>query len=157
MYSILFHSDVFVPQGAQEQVLNLQKIMKSYFLSKHFQEHLDNQEIEDRSHKYFKNAVINNLNEMISDSRTLRKAFEIELSKDYHFFKKSGWFVTKFCIRLSYSQIEDLVVVLRPQYKETNVVDFMVVTAWINDNRDNHKTLDTTKYCSKEKWDEINA
>ena len=157
MYSILFHSDVFVPQGAQEQVLNLQKIMKSYFLSKHFQEHLDNQEIEDRSHKYFKNVVINNLNEMISDSRTLRKAFEIELSKDYHFFKKSGWFVTKFCIRLSYSQIEDLVVVLRPQYKETNVVDFMVVTAWINDNRDNHKTLDTTKYCSKEKWDEINA
>ena len=157
MYSILFHSDVFVPQGAQEQVLNLQKIMKSYFLSGHFQEHLDNQKIEDRSHKYFKDAVISNLNEMISDSRTLRKAFEIELSKDYHFFKKSGWFVTKFCIRLPYSQIEDLVVVIRPQYKETNVVDFMVVTAWINDNRDNHKTLDTTKYCSKEKWDEINA
>ena len=156
MYSILLHTDVFCPEEAQNAVLDLQKHMKDYFLSNHFKEHLDNQETEDRSHTYFKNAVINNLNEMISDSRRLTKAFEIELSKDYHFFNKPGWFVTKYCIRLPYSYSHDLVVVIRPQWDKVNqkydASKNMIVTAWINHNKDDHKTLDSSKYCSKENW-----
>ena len=159
MYSILFHSDVFIPKGIQEVVLDLQKLMSGYFLSKHFEEHLTNQDSEDRSHTYFKNAVINDLNEMISDSRRLVKAFEIELSKDYHFFGLSGWFVTKYCIRLPYSNSQDLVVVIRPQWdrlnKKYDASRNMIVTAWINHNQDDHKTLDVSKYCSKERWEEI--
>ena len=157
MYSILFHSDVFMLDDAKNQVVSLQRKMKSYFLSKHFQEHLDNQNQEDRSHTYFKNFVLNILNEQVSDYYRLYPAFEVEYSKDYHFFKKSGWFVTKFCIRVPYKQDEDIAFVFRPMYKDGEVVDFMVVTAWINHKNDNHKTLDTTKYCSKEMWKEKNS
>lgn len=157
MYSILFHSDVFMVEDAKNQVVNLQRKMKSYFLSRHFQEHLDNQNQEDRSHTYFKNFVLNILNEQVSDYYRLYSAFEVEYSKDYHFFKKSGWFVTKFCIRVPYKQDEDIAFVFRPMYKDGEVVDFMVVTAWINHKNDNHKTLDTTKYCSKEEWNKINS
>ena len=157
MYSLLFHDDVFIPEDAKNQVRNLQTQMKSYFLSKHFEEHLNNQDKEDRSHTYFKNFVINILNEQISDSYHIYNAFEVEFSKDYHFFKKSGWFVTKFCIRVPYKHDEDIAFVFRPQYQNGKVVDFMVVTAWINHKEDNHKTLDTTKYCSKKMWEEKNS
>ena len=69
MYSILFHSDVFMLDDAKNQVVSLQRKMKSYFLSKHFQEHLDNQNQEVRSHTYFKNFVLNILNEQIEKDR----------------------------------------------------------------------------------------
>ena len=88
MFSLLFHSDVFVPDGIQEEVKKIQKNMKAYSISNHFQKHLDNQDTEDRSHTYFKNAVLNTLNQMISNSRIIRNSFEIELSKDYYFFNK---------------------------------------------------------------------
>ena len=161
MFSVLFHKDVFLPEGAQEAVIKLQKCMTGYFLSRHFEEHLNNQDTEDRSHKYFRNAVINNLNEMISSNRTIRNAFEIELSKDFHFFGKSGWFVTKYCIRIPYNVHDDLVVVIRPQWdKETSQFDVsknMIVTAWMNHNADDHSTLDGSKYCDKSTWEKYNS
>ena len=156
MFSKLFHSDVFIPEGAVNQVSKLQANMKSYFLSAHFEKHLNNQLVEDRSHKYFKNFVLNILNEQTSKNFHLYKAFEVEFSKDYHFFNKPGWFVTKFCIRVPYKNDEDIAFVFRPQYKNGNVIDFMVVTAWINHKNDNHNTLDTTKYCSEKEWRKIN-
>lgn len=156
MFSLLFHKDVFIPNGVQKIVCDLQFHMKGYFLSKHLEEHLNNQSIEDRSHKYFRNYVINTLNEMASGSAPIREAFEIELSKDYHFFGKAGWFVTKYCIRAPYDSKTDLVIVIRPQWdKENQKYDFtknMVVTAWLNHKDDAHYTLDDSKYCNEEKW-----
>ena len=157
MFSILFHKDVFIPEDAKNQVVSLQRKMKSYFLSSHFKNHLDNQDKEDRSHTYFKNFVINILNEQASNNYKVYSAFEVEYSKDYHMFKKSGWFVTKFCIRVPYKQDEDIAFVFRPMYKNGEITNFMVVTAWINHNKDNHATLDTTKYCSKEMWEKKNS
>ena len=140
----------------RQDVITLQKKMKGYYLSKHFQEHLDNQDNEDRSHRYFRNFVINTLNEMCSDSRPLIYPFEVEVSKDFHFFGKSGWFVTKFCIRLPYKTNEDLVVVIRPRWnKETRDYDydnFMITTAWLNHKDDFHTTLDTDKYTDVGGW-----
>lgn len=160
MFSLLFHKDVFVPKGVQEQVLKLESKMTNYFLSQHFKEHLDNQENEDRSHTYFRNAVYNALKEMISDSRVFRSAFEIELSKCYKAFGVHDWIVTKYCIRLPYTLSSDLVVVIRPQWdiktKTHDASRNMIVTAWINHNKDDHKTLDTTKYCSEEFWTNCN-
>lgn len=156
MFSLLFHKDVFMPEGVNDVVLKLQNSMKDYFLSRHFEEHLNNQEIEDRSHTYFRNFVMNTLNQMISDNKPLKIPFEVELSKSYRDFGVSGWFVTKYCIRLPYSTTDDLVIVIRPQWdkdnKQYDVNRNMIVTAWINHNLDDHKTLDATKYCSKSKW-----
>lgn len=160
MYSILFHKDVFMPEGASEVATKLNQLMTGYFLSNHFEEHLENQDIEDRSHTYFRNAVLNCLNEMCSEQRRMLIPFEIELSKDYHFFGKSGWFVTKYCVRIPYNLKSDLVVVIRPQWdRENQKYDLsknMIVTAWINHKDDSHFTLDNSKYVDKEKWLSIN-
>jgi len=160
MFSLLFHENVFFPEGTEEAVLKLQRSMKNYFLSRHFEEHLNNQDTEDRSHTYFRNYVLNSLNQMISNSRVVRKPFEVELSKDYHFFKKSGWFVTKYCIRIPYDSTSDLVIVVRPQWNsKTLTFDLdrnMIVTAWINHKDDDHKTLDADKYCTRDKWNSCN-
>jgi len=156
MYSKLFHKDCFIPEGIQEVVHLFQEKMTGYFLSKHFENHLNNQDTEDRSHTYFRECVMNSLNQMISDTRTIHDAFEVELSKDYHYFGRAGWFVTKYCVRIPYDNDCDLVVVIRPQWnKETFKFDMsknMIVTAWLNHNKDDHKTLDESKYCSKEEW-----
>lgn len=149
MFSRLFHKDVFVPNGVQEICKKYQKNFKSYFLSKHFQEHIDNQATEDRSHTYLPD-IIKECLDSIKDIQ--RECFEIELSKDYHFFGKSGWFITKYCCRIPYDNSQDLVIAIRPQYKNGIIVDNMVVTAWLNAHDDNHYTLDKTKYCSKEDW-----
>ena len=161
MYSILFHESVFLPKEFEDAVLKLEGKMSGYFLSKHMQDHFDNQDNEDRSHRYFKNFVINTLNEQSSKFRRVLKPFEVEVSKDFHLFGKPGFFVTKYCIRLPYKHDKDIVIVIRPQWdKENKKYDEsknMIVTAWINHNKDNHKTLDTTKYCSREMWEEKNS
>lgn len=156
MFSLLFHKDVFCPQEAKSMAIMLNQAMTNYFLSNHFEEHLNNQDNEDRSHKYFRNYVLNTLNEMCSRYKKVLEPFEIEYSKDFHFFGRSGWFVTKYCVRVPYSVNDDLVIVIRPQWnKISNTYDFdknMIVTAWINHNKDNHKTLDASRYCSESKW-----
>lgn len=148
MYSLLFHKDVWLHKDFQETVLRYQKeFFNSYFYSKHFEDRLNNS--SDRSHDYLKTAVESCL-KTIKDNP--QEAFEIEMSKDYHFFKLGGWFVTKYCIRIPYSAEQDLCVAIRPQYKNSVPVDNMIVTAWLNNKKDSHNTLDKTKYCTEEKF-----
>ena len=149
MFTKLFHKDVFIPEGVSEVCEQLQKTLTSYIFSNHFQEHLTNQVIEDRSHKYLKDVVVECLNSLVN---TQREVFEVELGKDYHFFGKSGWFVTKYCCRIPYNDSQDLVVAIRPQYNKDAIVGNMVVTAWMNHRTDKHFTLDGSKYCSKRDW-----
>ena len=153
MFTKLFHSEVFFPEGTRTACHVLQRGLKSYKFSKHFQEHLQNQIVEDRSHTYLKDVVVACLNSL---KDTPRDVFEVELGKDFHFFGKSGWFVTKYCCRIPYSDDQDLVVAIRPQYQDGKVVDNLVVTAWMNHHTDNHYTLDGSKYCSKQDWLSIN-
>lgn len=156
MFSLLFHKDVFFPEGTEKAVLSIQKVMTNYFISEHFQKHLDNQINEDRSHTYLKTAVEKTLRQMIDKNRIERKPFEVELSKSYKTFGVSNWVVTKYCIRIPYDKNSDLVVVIRPQWDSKNKCykadKNMVVTAWINHKTDAHFTLDGSKYCSKERW-----
>lgn len=161
MFSVLFHKDVFMPQDAKNSSVVLNQAMNDYFLSKHFEEHLNNQASEDRSHTYFRNIVLNCLNEMCSYRKKVLEPFEVEYSKDFHFFGKLGWFVTKYCVRVPYGLNDDLVVVIRPQWdKIRHAYDIdknLIVTAWINHKNDAHSTLDASKYCSQEKWEELNS
>ena len=148
MYSKLFHKDVFMPLAVSDRGLELQKTLGNYFLSKHFKEHLENC-YEDRSHKYLADIVTECLDSL---KDTQREVFEVEVSKNFHFFGKSGWFVTKYCCRIPYSYDQDLVVAIRPQYRDGKVVNNMVVTAWLNSKTDNHRTLDGSKYCKAVEW-----
>lgn len=156
MFSLLFHKDVFMPQEAKNTSVVLNQAMTNYFLSKHFEEHLNNQASEDRSHTYFRNVVINSLNEMCYQPKKILEPFEVEYSKDFHFFGKPGWFVTKYCVRVPYGVNDDLVIVIRPQwdkFRQSYDVDKnMIVTAWLNHKEDSHTTLDASKYCDENKW-----
>lgn len=149
MYTKLFHKDVFVPAGVDAVCNDLQKCLGKYFFSNHFSGHIDNQAEEDRSHTYIEDVVVECLNSL---KVTPREAFEIELGKDYYKFGKAGWFVIKYCCRIPYSADQDLVVVIRPQYKGSTVVDNMIVTAWMNSREDSHTTLNGDRYCSEKEW-----
>lgn len=149
MFTKLFHKDVYVPNGMQAECKSLQRDFGSYFLSRHFQEHIDNQGFEDRSHTYLPDVI----DACLKTIRTTQyEAFEVEYGKDYHKFGQSGFFVTKYCIRIPYSKTEDLVIAIRPQYEGTKVKTNMIVTAWMNSASDHHFTLDASKYCSKDEW-----
>ena len=149
MYSKLFHKNCFLPEGVQNICKDYQKNLKSYVFSNHFKEHLQNQVIEDRSHTYLKDVVVTCLDSL---KNVQQEVFEVELGKDYHFFGKSGWFITKYCCRIPYNDTQDLVVAIRPQYVAGAIVNNLIVTAWMNHHQDNHYTLDESKYCSKEEW-----
>lgn len=153
MFTKLFHKDCFLPEGTEEVCKDLQKGLTSYVFSKHFEEHLQNQELEDRSHSYLREAVTKCLNTLKDNPRDV---FEVELGKDYHFFGQAGWFVTKYCCRIPYSPTQDLVVAIRPQYNGTVLVGNLIVTAWMNHHTDNHYTLDESKYTSRDMWNRIN-
>ena len=156
MYRLLFHKDVFVPNGIQSIVKSLQRDLKDYQLSKHFSEHLNNQAIEDRSHTYIKDIVMDTLNGLANGFNEPQEAFEIELSKSYNDFGVSGFLVTKYCIRLPYDENQDLVIVIRPGWNKEKL-DYdedvnLIVTAWMNSRDDAHFTLDASKYCSEQFW-----
>ena len=154
MYRKLFHKDLFMPNNTQSSCNQLQSFLTNYKFSTHFKEHLDNQLIEDRKHRYLKDVVIECLDTLKDNPK---EVFEVELSKDYHFFGKPGWFVTKYCCRIPYDNNKDLVVAIRPIYNKNVVEDNLIVTAWINHKKDNHCTLDKTKYCSEEEWKIVTA
>ena len=152
MFSKLFHKDVYMPKSVAESAKNCQAHFSGYVLTQHLQEHLDAMD-KNRSHNYLREALVKCL-ETIKDNP--QEAFEVELSKDYHLFKKSGWFVTKYCIRIPYDDKQDIVVSIRPYY-DAEKNKFIsnknrVITAWLNDNKDDHVTLDSSKYCSKQEW-----
>jgi hypothetical protein len=156
MQSLLFHKDVFMPEGVQSIVKNHQKSMKGYRLSEHFKSHIDNQ--EDRSHTYIESVIESCLATLPSNPQ---EAFEVEVTKDDNVYGILGWVVTKFCCRIPYDNYQDLVVVIRPQFNKHTMTfkpnDYLVVTAWMNAHLDSHTTLDPTKYCTEKDWNELNG
>jgi hypothetical protein len=152
MFSLLFHKDVFMPNGVNAVVATCQKNFKDYHLTSHLV--MDNiLNSRDRSHDYTEEEIHRCI-ETIGNGEPL-EAFEVELSKDYRYFGQSGWFVTKYCIRVPLSSTEDLAIVIRPQYNNEGKIQSnnnKVVTAWINARDDAHYTLDGSKYTSKENW-----
>ena len=147
MMQKLFHRDIFIPDGIKEECKELQRNLTSYFYSTHFQQHLDNQPEEDRSHLYLKDVIAKCLNSVKTQPR---QVFEVELTES-----EGHWRVTKYCCRIPYDSTSDLVVAIRPQYKGDVVRSNMIVTAWMNSHGDSHYTLDEAKYCSRPEWDAI--
>jgi len=146
---LLFHKDIFIPEGIKEVCKQLQKDLTSYTYSKHFREHLENQKRENRSHLYLEDVVRECVNSL---KERPRQVFEVELTEE----KSYSWKVTKYCCRIPYDDKQDLVVAIRPVYFNDTVVENKIVTAWMNQHDDSHYTLDESKYCSRPHWDAIN-
>jgi len=147
--TLLFHKEVYFPHGTQESVKDLQIHLYDYQLSRHLQEHLDN--VEDKSHDYLMEQVKTAL-EVIRNFP--QEPFEVELQG-----RDGYWMITKYCVRVHTTGKQDLILVIRPG---TDIRDFsidynrnLVVTAWLNASTDSHSTLDVSKYCSKEEWNNL--
>lgn len=139
----LYHKDVFISQGAQLAVTSLQEnSFNSYYYSHHFQERLN--ETDDRSHAYLENVIKKCLSTIKSNPQ---EAFEIEVT---YFDDVESHYITKYCIRIPYDNRQDLCVVIRPIYKLNDdyyeVKDNKIITAWLNSNKDEHRTLNKHKY-----------
>lgn len=148
MRRVLFHKDVFMPEGVQRIVRILESHLTSYRLSRHLEEHLDND--IDRSHYYMRDIIRECIDSIHSNPQD---GFEVELSTD----DGRHWYVTKYCVRVPYGINEDVAIVIRPMFDEMSKKHDMrrnlVVTAWLNHKDDAHYTLDETKYCNKERWE----
>lgn len=154
MYSVLMHKDVHIPAEFVEKVESeLFPTMTSdkIYYSKHLEARFSRN--NDRSHNYLETTLKRTLI-MLTVSPT--KPFEVEVSKDFKFFGKTGFFVTKFAVRCRINEAEDLMVVVRPIYETgtTTIKSFLVVTAWLNATKDHHATLDKTNYISYQGWQE---
>ncbi len=145
----LFHKDVFMPDGVQDLVRTYESNMHSYRLSAHLRDHLAYQWQENRSHSYFEDVLIACLNTI---EEIPQEAFEVELGIDESLFGDDGWYITKYCVRVHYSDREDACIAIRPQYSDGYVVGNLIVTAWMNSRNDSHFTLDKSKYCSEDEW-----
>ena len=89
MFTKLFHKELFLPAGSEETCKNLQKRLNTYTFSAHFQEHLQNQVVEDRSHTYLKDVVIECLDSLKDNQRDV---FEVEVGKRLPLLQKT-WLV----------------------------------------------------------------
>ena len=151
MFSKLFHKDVYLPEGIDKALDLAQSAFEEYVLSRHLDQHIN--ENEDRSHDYFREAVLSCLESM---KKNKFEAFEIEYSKGFYDFGKSGWFVTKYCVRVPYCNNQDLVVVVKPFWdKAKRAYDGkrnLIKTAWLNHRQDAHFTLRADNYCDEKGW-----
>jgi len=148
----LFHRDVFFPKGTDEKVRKAQEAFDGYVVSRHLSDHIGNR--EDRSHDYKSEAIY----DCIDSLRTTRyDAFEVEYGKGFYEFGTDDWVVTKYCVRIPYSQNQDIVVVVMPKWnKFTRSYEKngnFIKTAWLNHMNDDHKTLDFSKYKDKDFWE----
>lgn len=152
MFSKLFHKDLFFPDGVQEKVESFQRYLTSFEFTKHLLDRLASEE-KDRSHNYNEETILKCLNTLKTNPQ---ETFEVEVSKDFYYFGKPGWFITKFCVRIPIEGCNEILAVsIRPIYdtaikKYTN--SCKVVTAWINAGSDHHSTLDKSKYCDSTTW-----
>ena len=141
----LFHCQVFMPSFLTEEALAVQtrlgkaKICLSFHVGQHCDEEMHRRSGQpsqaDRSHAYTREE----LGRMIACmAEKPLSPFEVEAT--YH---GGSWQVTKYAVRLSFSEKTDIVIVVRPKEEET--VAF-IVTAYLNSQDDCHSTLDRSKY-----------
>lgn len=151
---LLFHKDCYLPSGAQEGALSFQRGIKELVLSNHVIEHAMDPH-KDRSHQYSLDKLQEALKQVIASEH---EAFEIELGKNFYKYGP-GWVITKVCIRVPYSDNQDACLSLRPYFnKETKKYESgkaLVVTCWLNCESDSHFTLDASKYCTQQRWNEL--
>lgn len=124
----LLHVEKFMPKAVIKRVLTLQEKLNldNIVLSKHVEEHLSD---GDHKHDYSKEGLMACLNDI---KIVPEVPFEVEVEVEGNRF-----YITKYVVRVPYSETEDISIVLRGH---------RVITAWINSEEDTHTTLDLSKY-----------
>lgn len=118
----LYHREVFWKDDFDEDSAKL--IKSAYRLSRHLMEYLNNDDSDRR--KFDFDGIMGTI-EYLKTMDSV-ESFEVETENG---------FLTKCVVRVSYNERKDICIVFRKG---------LVVTAWLCDKNDNHKTLDKTKY-----------
>jgi len=101
----------------------------------------------------------NHLRERMSERNIDSVKFDVVLDliqdrcKPYEIFevKMEGRYIKEIAIRTPYNRISDLIIVLADGYNDETAEAFLTVkTAWLNNYKDNHETIDYTRYETEE-------
>lgn len=122
---MLYHRNVFWKKSFDAESAALIKTVTHF--SKHLEEHLANEVSERRK---FTGADIMGIIEKLKTFENIR-AFEVETD---------GRYLTKCVVRVGYNGKKDICIVFRKG---------IVVTAWLCDKDDTHKTLNKNRYEKK--------
>ena len=134
-YDLLLHKEVCLPRIVINASLNLQKQAKNRY-SKHLL--VDRLENVDYKHNY----CDKDLQKAIDTIRNNPvEPFEVGLTKI-----DGRWFVEKCCVRISYDNLVDICLVIGS--------DGTIITAWLNDKTDTHRTLKRDRYNTKDEYEE---
>lgn len=128
----LYHKDVYMPNEMIECALNRQKNInvKACLMSSHLKkDHIDN---VDKKHNYTAEDIEGTLN--LIKARPV-KPFEVGMSLDKTYMKK-------YAVRIKLDDEYDISIVI-------NAKGTKIITAWVNNREDTHKTLDPTRYEQK--------
>lgn len=123
----LYHKDIFLPQELIEQAIEQQRTVKNYIFTKHLIERI---ECKDRSHN---SVTAENVWKVLDGLKKKPIApFEVE-TKEINGKEK----VAKYVVRAKMNELEDICLVVGGN---------KVITAYMNNSSDNHRTLDYSRY-----------
>lgn len=128
MKEYLLHKDIFMPQQVKDATKNMQKSLVANSFSSHLYDHLLN---KDRKHNYTEEDINKAVEKM---TKNPIEPFEVKLVE-------ANWGklrIVKYCVRMNLNDTTDIVIVIGNKQN--------VVTAWLNNKNDTHRTLDRNKY-----------
>lgn len=153
MAYILLHKNVYLPQKIINKVESLQKSFEDFVLTQHI---LKRVAYADRKHAYTDADLIHIIKSSIKNN--INTPFEVFTCQND---MTNSWTIIKYCIRVPFINEYDISIVIRPTYDlKTNSYDpkkYIIITAWLNRKKDYHKTLDISRYCSKQDWIKLDA
>lgn len=126
----LLHIEKGIPQAILNEVLSIQRNLsqRNLELSRHIVCRLENC---NHKHHYTGDELISCVERLKSNPVI---PFEVEVA-----FYNGVVIIKKYVVRIKYNDTQDISVVIRGD---------KIITAWINDRDDAHKTLDLSKYDS---------
>ena len=127
-YDYVLHEKVWMPQSVKKQAMRLQRKLSKKYFTQHLYEHLTN---KDSKHDYTLQDIKNVVYKI---SKNPISPFEVGIVED----EFGKFLVKKYCVRTNLNKQNDISIVLSNKGR--------IITAWINDVRDIHYTLDRSKY-----------
>lgn len=122
----LLHEEKFLPEFIIKKVLYIERHLNvdRMTLTQHLTEHINN---VDMKHEYTENDIRDCLKWLIKNPT---KPFEVE-------YNTATQKITKWVVRIPFDDYRDMSISIR---------GYRIITAWVNDLNDNHRTLDLSKY-----------
>ena len=145
----LLHRDVYFPENLNliQQTKKLEENLLGFQLSQHLMDRIKN---NNNKHCYTEKDIENALNLV---KKQCPEPFEVELSRI-----RGKFYITKYVCRCEYNN-KAFCVVIRPKFNINNLTynkyENLIVTVYLNDVFDSHKTLEVNRYVTKEEWSDL--